>query len=87
MPKVSEVGTETRGPGRGKSVHGRCGKNVPRHRMWRRTQVREASRSRASDSPVPGEYMDVRTARPDKQPHAPALELAPPLVCEEATHA
>src|ERR1700689_3300671 len=29
-----------------------------------RTQVREASQSRASDSPVPGEDMDVRTARP-----------------------
>jgi hypothetical protein len=33
-------------------------------RKWQRTQVREASRSRASDSPVPGEGMDVRTARP-----------------------
>jgi hypothetical protein len=33
-------------------------------RKWQRTQVREASRSRASDSPVPGEGTDVRTARP-----------------------
>jgi hypothetical protein len=33
-------------------------------RKWQRTQVREASRSRAADSSVPGEGMDVRTARP-----------------------
>jgi Circularly permutated YpsA SLOG family len=33
-------------------------------RKWQRTQVREASQSRASDSPVLGEDMDVRTARP-----------------------
>jgi hypothetical protein len=26
-------------------------------------EVREASRARAPDSPVPGEHMDVRTAR------------------------
>jgi hypothetical protein len=28
-------------------------------------EVREASRARAPDSPVPGEYTEVRTARPD----------------------
>jgi Circularly permutated YpsA SLOG family len=32
--------------------------------MGQRTEVREASQSRASDSPVPDEGMDVRTARP-----------------------
>jgi hypothetical protein len=33
-------------------------------RKWQRTQVREASWSHASDSPSPGEDIDVRTARP-----------------------
>ena len=30
-------------------------------------RIREASRSRASDSPSSGEYMEVRTARPDEE--------------------
>jgi hypothetical protein len=30
-------------------------------------EVREASRARAPDSPVPGEQRDVRTARPDEE--------------------
>jgi len=30
-------------------------------------RVRKASRARAPDSPVPGEYMDVQTARPTKK--------------------
>jgi hypothetical protein len=29
--------------------------------------VRKASRSRAFDSPAPGEYKEVRTARPDEE--------------------
>ena len=33
--------------------------------------AREASQSRASDSPVPGEHRDVRTARPDEEHRSP----------------
>ena len=31
------------------------------------TRIREASRARAPDSPVPGEHRDMRTARPDEE--------------------
>jgi hypothetical protein len=31
-------------------------------------KIREADRSRASGPPSPGEYMDVRTARPEGEP-------------------
>jgi hypothetical protein len=41
------------------------------HRDVTTDEVREASQSHASDSPVPGEYMDVRTVRPTKEPHLP----------------
>jgi hypothetical protein len=34
-------------------------------RMGQRTPVREASQSHASNSPMPGEHKDMRTARPD----------------------
>jgi hypothetical protein len=41
--------------------------------MWERTVVRKASRARAPDSPVPGEHMDVRMARPENK--SPRKEL------------
>jgi Circularly permutated YpsA SLOG family len=36
------------------------------HREVATDEVREVSQSHASDSPVPGEDLDVRTARPDE---------------------
>jgi hypothetical protein len=36
-------------------------------------EIREASRARAPDSPSPGEYTDVRTARPDEERVAGAV--------------
>jgi hypothetical protein len=32
-----------------------------------RPRIRQASQSHAFDSPVPGEYKEVRTARPDEE--------------------
>lgn len=37
------------------------------HKEVATDEIREASRARAPNSPMPGEYMDVRTARPDEE--------------------
>jgi hypothetical protein len=37
------------------------------HKEVATDEVREASRARAPDSPMPGEYIDARTARPDEE--------------------
>jgi hypothetical protein len=48
-----------------------CDTDVATDSNASRPRVRKASRARAPDSPVPGEDMDVRMARPDGE--APAL--------------
>ena len=44
-----------------------CDTEVATERWASATEIRKADRSRASGPPVPGEHMDVRTARPDEE--------------------
>jgi hypothetical protein len=63
---MGEAYTPNAATGRG----GRSGSGAGRRSESGLTdEVREADRSRASGPPVPGEYKDVRTARPDGEYH------------------
>jgi hypothetical protein len=49
------------------SVLASCHRDVATDSRAPWPRIRKASRARAPDSPSPGEYMDVRTARPDRE--------------------